>query len=161
MCIAEFWSDSVETTRALAGALAARLPAGSLVLLDGCMGAGKTTFTRGFLAGLGHPDPREVASPTFALHHRYEGGRLPLNHLDLYRIEDESSMHRQGIIESLDDHEAITVVEWPGVLGALQERALVRVSLVPVGDTGRRLRFTFELSAAEGLLEGLLSALRT
>lgn len=160
MCIAEFWSDRVEATRSLAASLAKCLPAGSLVLLDGCMGAGKTTFTHGFLAGLGHPDPREVASPTFALHHRYEGGRLPLNHLDLFRIEDASSMLRQGVVEALDDSAALTVVEWPDVLGQLEGRKHVRVALTPVGADGRLVRFTFDPGGWHGLLEGLLEAPR-
>lgn len=72
-------------TRRVAMALADALAPGEVVLLDGDLGAGKTVFVQGLAAGLGI-DPREVTSPTFTLVHEYRGGRLPLQHVDLYRL---------------------------------------------------------------------------
>src|SRR5690349_224650 len=73
-------------TAAVARHLAAALRAGSVLLLSGNLGAGKTAFVRGLAEGLGI-DPEEVSSPTFTLIHEYRGGRLTLYHADLYRLE--------------------------------------------------------------------------
>ena len=73
-------------TRAIAAALAPSLAPGAVVLLSGDLGAGKTAFVRGLAEGLGI-DPDDVTSPTFTLVHEYRGGRLPLIHVDLYRLD--------------------------------------------------------------------------
>jgi tRNA threonylcarbamoyladenosine biosynthesis protein TsaE len=78
-------SRSDAETEAIGAGLAARLAAGSRVLLYGELGAGKTAFVRGLAAGLGI-DPDEVSSPTFTLVQEYRAGRLPLYHVDLYRL---------------------------------------------------------------------------
>ena len=111
---AAFMAMSADETESLAARLAVGLRGGDRLLLHGDLGGGKTTFVRGLVRGLGHPDPREVASPTYALHHRYEGGRLPVDHLDLYRLEGvEDAMEWQGILDPLDDGDAVAVIEWP------------------------------------------------
>lgn len=114
----ETWSVTTrggEETEALAASLAAGAFPGLVLHLRGDLGGGKTTFVRGFARGLGHPDAREVASPTFALHHRYPGGRLVLEHLDLYRLGEGAV--REWESESLLEREAravgVTLVEWP------------------------------------------------
>jgi tRNA threonylcarbamoyladenosine biosynthesis protein TsaE len=78
-------SRSDADTEAVGSGLASRLEAGSRVLLYGDLGAGKTALVRGLAAGLGI-DPDEVSSPTFTLVQEYRGGRLPLFHVDLYRL---------------------------------------------------------------------------
>lgn len=101
-------------TEALGAELAALTPAGGTWLLRGGLGAGKTTWTRGFLAGLGG-DPELVASPTFAVLHRYpaRGGRL--FHLDLYRTGGAGAWDL-GLEEQVGP-EDLLVVEWPGASG--------------------------------------------
>ena len=79
-------SSSELDTRAVARTLAADLTPGTVILISGDLGAGKTAFVRGLAEGLGL-DPADVTSPTFTLVHEYRGGRLPLVHVDLYRLE--------------------------------------------------------------------------
>jgi tRNA threonylcarbamoyladenosine biosynthesis protein TsaE len=160
MCTIDLWSGSVATTQRLAATMARELPAGTIILLHGEMGAGKTTWTRGFLAGLDHPDPREVASPTFALHHRYEGGRVALNHLDLFRVQDERLLIQQGVLEALEDSSAITVVEWPNAISAPLGSATLHIELRWSTENERYLRCTYEASAFPSLLGALLRTLR-
>ena len=87
-------SRSEEETERFAAELAAAVPPGTVIALEGDLGAGKTAFARGFARGLGITEP--VTSPTFTILQSYEGGRLPLWHFDLYRLEDESEMDEIG-----------------------------------------------------------------
>jgi tRNA threonylcarbamoyladenosine biosynthesis protein TsaE len=103
-------SSSEEETRALAARLAADLRAGAVVLLSGDLGAGKTAFVRGLAEGLGG-DAAEVTSPTFTLVHEYRGGRLPLIHVDLYRL-DTADLAEIGLDDDLAAA-GVVAVEWP------------------------------------------------
>ncbi|WP_088008867.1 tRNA (adenosine(37)-N6)-threonylcarbamoyltransferase complex ATPase subunit type 1 TsaE [Indiicoccus explosivorum] len=97
---------SPDETEALAGKLALLLKPRDLVTLEGDLGAGKTTFTKGLAKGLGIE--RTVNSPTFTIVKQYEG-RLGLNHIDAYRLEDSD----EDIgFEELLGSDAVTVVEW-------------------------------------------------
>ena len=122
-------------TRAFARALADRLEPGDIVLLHGDLGAGKTVFVKGLAEGLGF-DPAEVTSPTFTLVHEYAGGRLPLLHLDLYRLDavelDEVGLDPDRAAES------VVAVEWPERLRRSPRRAW-QVTLTDAGDGRRRL----------------------
>lgn len=102
-------SNSEADTRAIAGALAPMLTPGAVVLLSGDLGAGKTAFVRGLAEGLGL-DPDEVTSPTFTLVHEYRGGRLPLIHVDLYRL-DRAELDEVGLDQDLAA-KGVTAVEW-------------------------------------------------
>src|SRR4051794_38601337 len=89
-------SHSAEQTRRLGTHLGTLLRAGDLVLLEGEFGSGKTTFAQGIARGLGL-DARYVNSPTFTLINEYRGGRLPLAHIDLYRLDDEEQIATLGL----------------------------------------------------------------
>ena len=98
-----------EETIAFGKALSGRLRAGDVVALCGDLGAGKTHFVKGLVAGLGAECA--VTSPTFTLIHEYRGGRLPVFHADWYRLEDERELVRIGLDECLDG-KGVVVVEW-------------------------------------------------
>lgn len=83
---------------------------GLVIGLIGELGAGKTRWTRGFARGLGYSG--RVHSPTFALLNDYEGGRLPIHHLDLYRLENPAQVLSAGLEEYLPSADGITIVEW-------------------------------------------------
>ena len=101
-------TTSVDDTRALAASIAALAAPGDLVVLAGDLGTGKTAFAQGFARGLGIEEP--VTSPAFILVRTYEG-RLPLVHLDVYRLDTMQELVDLGIAELLDEG-AVTLVEW-------------------------------------------------
>ena len=103
-------TESEEETRQVATALADRLAPGSVILLHGDLGAGKTAFVRGLAEGLGLSDD-PVSSPTFTLVHEYTGGRVPLYHADLYRLPDGASLDDLGLDEVAED--GVLAIEWP------------------------------------------------
>ncbi|GAA5478384.1 tRNA threonylcarbamoyladenosine biosynthesis protein TsaE [Haloferula helveola] len=89
--------------------MASGLAGGEVLGLVGGLGAGKTHFTKGLAAGLGHDG--EVTSPTFALVHEYRDGRLPVFHLDFYRLESAEALIGIGWDEMLDE-EGVVIAEW-------------------------------------------------
>ena len=123
-------SRSEEETERFAAELAAVVPPGT----------GKTAFARGFARGLGITEP--VTSPTFTILQSYEGGRLPLWHFDLYRLEDEGEMDEIGY-EDCFYGEGVSRVEWASRMpDCLPENTVhVKISRVPErGDDVRELR---------------------
>lgn len=100
---------AVAETKALAGALAELARAGDLVLLSGDLGAGKTAFAQGFGRGLGVEAP--ITSPTFTLAREYQGRRLRLHHLDVYRMETMVEVFDVDLPDLLDD-DAVVLIEW-------------------------------------------------
>ena len=90
-----------------------RLNPQSIVLLQGPIGAGKTSFVQGIAKGLSISE--DITSPTFALSHHYNSGKIPLIHLDLYRIENISSAKEVFFSEEEEaiQNKAILVIEWP------------------------------------------------
>jgi tRNA threonylcarbamoyladenosine biosynthesis protein TsaE len=103
-------TGSEAETSATGEELARGLPPGAVVLLSGDLGAGKTAFVRGLAAGLGI-DPELVSSPTFTLIQEYRGGRLPLHHVDLYRLR---SIEVDDLgLDELTLGGGVTAIEWP------------------------------------------------
>jgi tRNA threonylcarbamoyladenosine biosynthesis protein TsaE len=119
----------------VAAELSRTLVAGDVVLLSGDLGAGKTAFVRGLAEGLG-VDPREVSSPTFTLLHEYRGGRLPLFHADLYRL-DRVAAEDIG----LDDPAiaaGVLAIEWPDRLAQKLSPA-ISVRIVATAEDTRQI----------------------
>jgi tRNA threonylcarbamoyladenosine biosynthesis protein TsaE len=102
-------THSEAETAAVGRAVANSVAAGSVLLLFGDLGAGKTAFVRGLAEGLGVA-PEEVSSPTFTLMQEYRGGRVPLVHVDLYRLNDPREIDDLGLEEiGLD---SVLAIEW-------------------------------------------------
>ncbi len=136
--IGEQWATVVRTAddmRALGHRLADLLTAGDLLLLVGTLGAGKTTLTQGIAAGLAVPGP--VLSPTFVLARLHRGGRLPLLHVDAYRLGGLAEIEDLDL--DADVAESVTVVEWgEGRAEQLAESRLeVRIERVDEGGDAR------------------------
>lgn len=128
-------TGSADETRALARTIAATLMPGAVLLLHGDLGAGKTVFVKGLAEGLGL-DPDDVTSPTFTLVHEYRGGRLPLVHLDLYRL-DRTELDEVGLDPDLAAR-GVVVVEWAERL-THRPAGAIDVRIIDAGDETRRL----------------------
>jgi tRNA threonylcarbamoyladenosine biosynthesis protein TsaE len=138
--IAAMISKSVEETFAAARQLAESMPLPAHILLLGDLGAGKTTFTRGLAAGFGIETVDDVSSPTFTLINQYKG-RIPIYHIDLYRVED-GQLDGLGLEDIFDDAKAAVIVEWAERLGAFETPGAIRVSLEYIDEGSRRIEMT-------------------
>jgi tRNA threonylcarbamoyladenosine biosynthesis protein TsaE len=107
--VATFISNSPAETEAIGRQVAENIGVGSVLALKGDLGSGKTLFVKGVVDGLG--SSADVTSPTFTILHEYRGGRLPVYHFDLFRVENPQALARLG----LDDYffgDGISVIEW-------------------------------------------------
>lgn len=103
-----YYSASEEDTFKLAEAISKGLQGNEKIILEGELGAGKTTFTKGLAKALGVQE--EITSPTFTIMNEYDSGKYPLYHLDMYRIENEEDIYELGIEDRMDN--GITIIEW-------------------------------------------------
>jgi len=126
-------TSSPAETEAVGARVAAGLEPGDVVLVSGELGAGKTTLIRGACRALGVTEP--VTSPTFTIGHRY-GGRLPVSHLDLYRLEGLEG-EDPGLLDDYLTEDAVAFVEWPLDAEPVLERVALRVGLEHDGGDGR------------------------
>jgi len=129
-------SPDPETTRAIGSALARVAAAGDLVCLWGVLGAGKTQLAKGFGAGLGVVGT--ISSPSFVLMAEYQG-RLPLFHLDLYRLADAIDAWGGGLLDERQER-GVTLVEWPERLGSALAVGRLDVRIRGTGDEPRTIR---------------------
>jgi tRNA threonylcarbamoyladenosine biosynthesis protein TsaE len=106
---------SAAETEALAAELAGRLGPGDVVLVSGELGAGKTTFVRGACRALGVEVP--VTSPTFTIARRYEDGRVPISHLDLFRLGEGLDEEEPELLDEELGPDRVAFVEWPEMAG--------------------------------------------
>jgi len=137
-------TESAAETEALGARLAASLRPGDVVVLSGELGAGKTTLIRGACRALGIEGP--ITSPTFTVGHRYVGGRLPVSHLDLYRL-DSLDDEEPALLDDYLGEDVVSFVEWPAAAGPeLAGRRVVAVRLAHAGGDRREI----EMPAASG-----------
>jgi tRNA threonylcarbamoyladenosine biosynthesis protein TsaE len=115
--------------------LSARLNAGDVVAITGPLGAGKTVFCKGVLAGMGFRG--EVTSPTYTIVHQYDPPdvRLPLAHVDLYRIKSPEEVGELGLFEG----DSVTLVEWAENYPPLAAIARYTVRIMPQSDGARAI----------------------
>jgi len=132
-----FKTRSVEGTLALAERIAEMLPAPKLVILRGEVGAGKTTLVKGVAAALGAATEDDVTSPTFTIVHEYEGTKVRLFHLDLYRLETEEQISVLGLDEMTGYDNALVLVEWGDRFESIVKRADAEI-YIEHGDEDER-----------------------
>ncbi|MFH1650636.1 MAG: tRNA (adenosine(37)-N6)-threonylcarbamoyltransferase complex ATPase subunit type 1 TsaE [Chloroflexota bacterium] len=132
-----FLSKSPAGTLAFGKKMGTRLPAGSIITLIGELGCGKTTLTRGICLGLGVPE-RQVNSPTFVLVNEYRG-RMPVYHLDLYRIETPDVLDI-GLYDYLRRAESgVMLIEWAEKISGLLPEDSLRIDFSVTGKNQRQL----------------------
>ncbi len=128
-------TSSASETEEAGAAVAADLGPGDVVLVSGEVGAGKTTLIRGACRALGVTGP--VTSPTFTIGRRYRG-RLPVSHLDLYRLQSLEE-EEPGLLEDYLTPDAVAFVEWPAAGRAQLPRAALWVTIRHAGSDAREL----------------------
>jgi tRNA threonylcarbamoyladenosine biosynthesis protein TsaE len=129
-------TDSASQTEEMGAAIAAEIRPGDVVVVSGEVGAGKTTLIRGAARALGVTGP--VTSPTFTIGRRYEGGRMPISHLDLYRLEDLDG-EDPGLIDDYLGGDGVAFVEWPAVGTERLGRPALEIRLAHAGEDRRKL----------------------
>ena len=134
----ELITNGPEQTEALGEALGKRLQAGSIVAYRGSLGAGKTAFTRGLARGLGIT--ARVTSPTYTIVNEYEGGRLPLFHFDMYRLDSADDLFDIGWEDYLA-RGGVCAVEWSENVAAALTGAML-VSIEKTGENTRKITIT-------------------
>ena len=138
-----FITNSPKETEAVASRLAETLTGGEIIAFEGPMGMGKTCFTRGLAKGLGFDG--QVNSPTFALVNEYIGGRLPLYHFDMYRIENWEDLYSSGYFDYLQKG-GVLAVEWSeNIKNALEEK-VITVVINNLGDDKREIIISGEIN---------------
>lgn len=145
-------TTSAAATRALGAALAAAARPGDRLWLLGPLGAGKTQLAKGFGAGLGVTD--EITSPSFTLMAEY-AGRLPLFHLDLYRLAGSADAVAGGMLDEREDA-GVTLIEWADRLDAALDPDHLALTLVPDGEEARVI--VLDAPGRSGRYSGYLDA---
>lgn len=145
-----------EATQRLGERLGQVLPAGTILLLSGDLGSGKTTLIQGLGLGLGIADP--ISSPTFTLVNEYPEGRVPLYHIDLYRLDGEevTDLYLEAYWDEQETAPGIVAIEWAERLANLPPQALY-LALTYADNGGRTVTLSSQNSAYQTLLENLLS----
>jgi tRNA threonylcarbamoyladenosine biosynthesis protein TsaE len=133
-------TNDPEQTEQVAETIGKRLKGGEVIELVGDLGAGKTTFVRGLARGVKSED--HVSSPTFTISKVYRGKELWLNHFDFYRLQDAGIIEHE-ISESITDGDAVTVIEWGGVVEHVLPEDRLTINLIRTGEEKRQMVLKF------------------
>lgn len=128
-----------EETKTVAADLAKWLESGDVILLEGNLGAGKTTFTKGLAEGLGIK--RVIKSPTYTIIREYLDGRLPLYHMDVYRLEETGGMDLG--LEEYFEGDGVSIIEWATFIPEDLPQEYLQIKLMPVGEELMERELTF------------------
>ena len=134
----KYISNSEKDTYKLAKMFEEKLHGGEVVVLNGDLGAGKTTFTKGLCKALGVTE--NVTSPTFTLMNIYKSGRLNLYHFDMYRIEDESEALELGLDEFFNSN-GVCVIEWAENIRNMIPKNHITINITKLGENSREFEF--------------------
>lgn len=133
----KYLTNSSSETKNLGNEFAKKLKSGDVVLLEGALGAGKTTFVQGVAQGLKVRD--RILSPTFVLirSHSVSGSSIKkMNHIDLYRIENPTEINMLGLEETVSDEDSVSLIEWAERLTEFKQG-----KSLPAGRQGYRVQF--------------------
>ncbi|MEA1868222.1 MAG: tRNA (adenosine(37)-N6)-threonylcarbamoyltransferase complex ATPase subunit type 1 TsaE [Thermodesulfobacteriota bacterium] len=130
----------IEATDALGNCLSSVLEPGDIFLLSGDLGAGKTSLTKAIASGLGI-EKKEVTSPSFALIHEHLNGRLPLIHVDLYRLGPHADITEIGL-EDYFDGENVVIIEWAEYLKDTLVETALKIDLNFIDEQSREVCLT-------------------
>jgi tRNA threonylcarbamoyladenosine biosynthesis protein TsaE len=144
-------TQNEEETRIIGKCVGSCLSPGQMVALIGDLGAGKTCFTKGLAKGLGVPEEYEITSPTFTLINEYPG-RIPLCHVDAYRLEGSRDMADTGFEDFFHGY-AVVVIEWAERIRDILPEDTLFISFDYVDDTTRILTFSGEEALIQSLGE--------
>ncbi len=133
-------AKNLEETYAIGIELGSKLTAKTIITLKGELGSGKTSFVQGLAKGLTVPEEYYVTSPTYNIVNKYPG-KLPLYHIDLYRIIDTDELYDIGFEEIIDD-EGIVAVEWPDRLPEGWIEADIKINIEITKNDSRSFSFT-------------------
>lgn len=133
----EFIIDSIKQTMDLGQQLGKLVNSGDIICLTGDLGCGKTHLTKGLAKGLGIQD--EITSPTFTIVNEYEGGRLKLNHFDVYRVNDPDEIEGIGFDEYIFSA-AVSVIEWANYIDMLIPEEALHITMSKLLDKGENYR---------------------
>lgn len=151
-------SESEAETLALGATLGRACRGGEIFLLEGELGAGKTCLTRGLARGLAIPEEEPVTSPTFVLHCQYKG-RLELNHIDAYRLQDARDVGALGFEEYFGTAGVVTVVEWPRYLDSAHPEGGMHIHLAVEAPTLRAITCTPQDATHAAYLQTVMDAI--
>jgi tRNA threonylcarbamoyladenosine biosynthesis protein TsaE len=150
----EYLSHSPAATQSLGKKIGEKLPANSIIALTGELGCGKTLLTRGICEGLGVP-LRQVSSPTFVLVNEYQG-KLPVFHMDLYRLGDIDDGFEIGIMDYFARGDSgIILIEWAEKMVSLLPEETLKVEFDILGDKKRKIKFSFTDDKFTQVFKGL------
>ena len=135
--ILNIFSHSADQTFSFAYAIGQSIDQPRTFLLQGALGVGKTVFCKGLICGLGVDDPADVTSPSFTLINEYQG-RMPVFHIDLYRIKGEDDIWTLGL-EEIFEKPAVVLVEWPEKLVGYDSEDKILVEMADLGGENRHI----------------------
>jgi tRNA threonylcarbamoyladenosine biosynthesis protein TsaE len=137
----DFTTNSPEETIVLGRELASLLVPPKIVVLQGDLGAGKTTLVKGIAEGFHAASHENVTSPTFTLIHEYRGPAATLYHIDLYRIDTQRELETLGL-DDLRNENSVLLIEWGEKFARFQRERDVEIALVRVSDNQRQIIIT-------------------
>ncbi|MFH2045094.1 MAG: tRNA (adenosine(37)-N6)-threonylcarbamoyltransferase complex ATPase subunit type 1 TsaE [Pseudomonadota bacterium] len=151
--IADTITNSCEETQNLGETIGKKIKDKIILALTGELGSGKTSFVQGFAKGLEVPDKFYITSPTYSIIHEYPG-RIPLFHIDLYRLADEDDIFDTGLYEILDRF-GVFAIEWPDLLKNDFLDKYLAIHFEITGDDIRKIHITAHGGDAAGLINDL------
>lgn len=131
-------SSSPEETQIFAASIAASIPPGTIICLEGDLGSGKTTFSKGFISELTSLPKEQIQSPTFIYLNIYQSPSFPICHFDLYRLQKEEEFEMLGFLDYFDGS-SLCLIEWPSKIPSLLPKDFLSIEISFVNEFQRKI----------------------